>query len=404
MKPEFERESFKRNAKYYAAEELMNCIISHNFPDYSVLVSLFNPKNAGYIRNMLQKFYEENSIDGYKLRQKKVIVNREVYSARTNLENNILFKNIHSALLNFRIPEKEDLKIFFGSYAESIRKIYGTYIEMELLRKCDLTAASHLNRVAGVAKQLNFDKAECFDYAAIASMHDSIEDLLTVAKDNKGNLYGIENYSKFLTDFVPANLQESVKILTNHYNLILSYLLNVLKGKDKSFNRKNILNELEILRLKRFPEINSYVEKIYFHVLDNKNIDKQEDVLDYIKWQCYEKLYLNQIAETSKIANNFLLFEIKGVDLFDNFHGKDSLSLEGRIRNVIKNILWVNLGESFHSDWIPLNNHIAECTNDSLTYAENLIIKDLLEVQSQMDFFVASLNKVKKLFNVFYTH
>ena len=185
--------------------------------------------------------------------------------------------------------------------------------------------------------------------------------------------------------------------------MLLSYLLKLLRGKDKSFIRKNILEELEILRLKKYPEINSYVEKIYFYVLDDKNIDKQDDVLDYLKWQCYEKLYLNEIAERSKNTNHFLLFEIKGVDLFDNFHGKDSLSIEGRIRNVIKNILWANLGESFNTDWKPLNDHIAECIEDCLTYSENLVIKDLLEVQSQMDFFVSAINKVKKLFNVFYT-
>ena len=342
MKPEFEREDLKRNTKYHLAEELMRCIVEHNFPDYSVLVSLYDPKTAGFIRNMLDKFFEDNKIVGCSLRKRKEY-HREVFTARTNLETNYLFKNIHSSLLNFKIPDSENLNVIFGPYAESVRKNYGTFIEMELLRKCDLTAASHLNRVAGVAKQLNFDLPGCFEYTSIASMHDSIEDLLTVAKDDNGNRFGIENYTKFLQHYIPENLQESVKILTNHYNMLLSYLL---RGKDKSFIRKNILEELEILRLKKYPEINSYVEKIYFYVLDDKNIDKQDDVLDYLKWQCYEKLYLNEIAERSKNTNHFLLFEIKGVDLFDNFHGKDSLSIEGRIRNVIKNILWANLGES----------------------------------------------------------
>ena len=63
-------------------------------PDYSVLVSLYDPKTAGFIRNMLDKFFEDNKIVGCSLRKRKEY-HREVFTARTNLETNYLFKNIH---------------------------------------------------------------------------------------------------------------------------------------------------------------------------------------------------------------------------------------------------------------------------------------------------------------------
>ena len=91
------------------------------------------------------------------------------------------------------------------------------------------------------------------------------------------------------------------------------------------------------------------------------------------------------------------------VDWFQNGkHGKDALSLDGRIRNINKNVLWAKLGLQMKSTWIPLNNHIRENLEDSYVAADIIILNDLLEPQSSLDFVTSSLHKFSKLQEVFY--
>ena len=162
---------------------------------------------------------------------------------------------------------------------------------------------------------------------------------------------------------------------------------------------KNILHILEKLVKQKLEDLNIYVEKM-LRLLSNKIIE--ENILENAKWECYKNLYLSGIAESSKELNDFRLFEIKGIDLSDNAHGKEALSVEAKIRNTNKNVLWGILGYSMQSSWAPLNNHIQEIIEDALLSAEVIILNDLLQKQSSQDFVMSALYKINKLEPIFY--
>jgi hypothetical protein len=100
--------------------------------------------------------------------------------------------------------------------------------------------------------------------------------------------------------------------------------------------------------------------------------------------------------------DDYRLFEIKGIDLSDNAHGKGSLSIDARIRNINKNILWAVIGERFNSTWKPFNDHLAEIREDALQSAQYIILNDLLQPHSSLDFMMSALLKIEKLKEVFY--
>ena len=133
-----------------------------------------------------------------------------------------------------------------------------------------------------------------------------------------------------------------------------------------------------------------------------EDFDEDENYIQELRWKFYKDLYLNGIANESLQNDNYRIFEIKGIDLSDNAHGKDALSLDGRIRNINKNVYWSKLGFNMKSTWVPLNNHIRENMEDAYESAELIVLRGLLEPQSSLDFVTSSLLKFSKMEEVFY--
>ena len=111
---------------------------------------------------------------------------------------------------------------------------------------------------------------------------------------------------------------------------------------------------------------------------------------------------VNWYSGSIKTEKDHRIFEIKGVDLSDNAHGKGSLSIDGRIRNINKNHMWAMKGSEIQSTWLPFNNRVDEVLEDALQAAEYLILSDLLQSDSSMDFMMSALQKIKKLEDVFF--
>lgn len=59
-------------------------------------------------------------------------------------------------------------------------------------------------------------------------------------------------------------------------------------------------------------------------------------------------------------------------------------------------------GSEIQSTWIPFNNRVKEVKEDALQSAEHLILSDLLQSDSSMDFMMSALQKIKKLEDVFF--
>lgn len=390
----------QREPNYNLAYEIFNSIISKSCPEVNKLRYLYGEKKAEIIFENIRNFFINEKKKYLIPRQHNYETPQEIFNARRDIEKNSHFQKIQSSILQDELPSKSDLEVFYGEYAEYVFNIIDVYNRLNLRRKCELNASTHLNRVGAVVFQLNMNDTGTYKYSAIAMMHDAVEDLLDYSKLSRNNKIHIDYYNSFINDFIPEELQQSVKILTNHYNFIINYIEAQLKSNDKSISTNNILRILEKLSKKKIGELSKYVGRMYELL---SYFEPEGDLIESAKWECYKSLYLNGIAEECKYCDDYRLFEIKGVDLSDNAHGKGALSTNAKIRNINKNILWGIIGYRVHSSWKPLNDKIQEIIEDSLQSAEAIILTDLLQNQSSQDFVMSALYKIRKLEAVFYT-
>lgn len=392
-------ELLKLNKNYKNAESVLNDILDGRCPDLHLLDSLYGSKKAKIIQTIIREYLTGSDLHNRIKRSSNDDAPMEITLARREVENDVNYQNIHSAILLDKVPKEKHLEVFYGEYAPYVRRVMEMYAKLNLKRKCEIGAASHLNRVGACVFQLKMNDTGKYNYSSIAVMHDSIEDLLKLTTSNSGSGIDADKYNSFIDEFIPEDLQSAVKILTNHYNLIISFIKEKLINEDKALTRKNILNELEIIHNQKPAEIIKYVSKMIELI---SKIDVEENDLDAIKWECYKNLYLEGIAHSTLLKNDHRIYEIKGVDLSDNSHGKGSLSVDARIRNINKNLMWGIKGYAMQSTWKPFNDHIEEIVQDALFSAKYIIMKDLMKPDSSMDFMMSTLLKIEKLENVFF--
>ncbi len=394
-------ELIKLNRNFEKANSVLEDILDGKCPGMHLLDSLYGVKKSKTIQSLIKEFL----VSGNFLNRIKRSVDKnaplEITLARREIENDSDYQKIHSAILLNRLPDLKLLDIFYGEYSASVRKIITMYAEKNLRRKCEISAASHLNRVGACVFQLKMNDTGKYNYSSTAVLHDSIEDLLTLTNLKSGEGVDADAYNKFIDEYIPADLQQAVKILTNHYDLLISYIKEKLLDEDKALTRKNILNELDALANQKPEELIIYVDKMIELLAD---IDIEEHDFEGIKWECYINLYLEGIAKTTMRKDDHRIYEIKGVDLSDNSHGKGSLSVDARIRNIKKNLMWGIKGYAMHSTWKPFNDHIEEIVQDALVSAQYIILSDLLKPDSSMDFMMSTLLKIEKLEDVFFVN
>lgn len=392
-------ELLKSQKNFKTAFSILQDILNGRCPDLPLLEKLYGGKKSKIIQSIIKEYLVGADLKNRIVRATNDDAPMEIALARREVENDVNYQKIHASILLNKVPEVKALEIFYGEYAPFVRKIMGLYSQLNLKRKCEISASSHLNRVGACVFQLKMNDTGKYNYSSTAVLHDSIEDLLrlTTSKDGKG--IDADKYNAFIEEYIPRDLQNGVKILTNHYNLIISFITEKLKEEDKAFSRKNILAELYTIEKQKPVELIKYVSKM-IELISKIEVDENE--LDTIKWECYKNLYLEGIAHSTILKDDHRIYEIKGVDLSDNSHGKGSLSIDARIRNINKNLMWGIKGYAMQSSWKPFNDHIEEVVQDALFSAEFIILNDLLKPDSSMDFMMSTLLKIEKLENVFF--
>jgi hypothetical protein len=391
--------NIKLNKNYKIAYTILFEILENRCPGIDMLETLYGSQKAPMISDMLNTYFSDRKAGKLKPRQNNYNGPRDIILARKKLEQNVNYQRVHEALLLNKYPDINELRVFYGDYTHYVMEIFSMYIEFNLKRKCEISAVTHLNRVGSMTYQMKMNDDGNYKYSAIAVMHDTIEDLLHLENSPETGTIDGEKYDSIVNTYIPSELQTPVKILTNHYNSILNYIIENLENEDKAFTLRNVLSELEKIIRSGLPEFSIYAEKMYDLF---SGITLEEIRFDNLKWECYKSLYLNGIAEDVRKNDDYRLFEIKGIDLSDNAHGKGSLSIDARIRNINKNMLWVLIGESFNSTWKPFKDHLTEIREDALQSAQYIILNDLLQPHSSLDFMMSALLKIEKLKDVFY--
>jgi hypothetical protein len=392
-------ELLKSQKNFKTALLILQDILNGSCPDLPLLEKLYGGKKAKIIQAIIKEYLISADLKNRIVRATNDDAPMEIALARREVENDVNYQKIHASILLNKVPDVKALEIFYGEYALYVRRILELYAQMNLKRKCEISASSHLNRVGACVFQLKMNDTGKYNYSSTAVMHDSIEDLLRLTTSADGKGIDAEKYNKFIEEYIPKDLQNGVKILTNHYNLIISFITGKLKEEDKAFSRKNILTELHSIEKQKPAELIKYVSKM-IELISKIEVDENE--LDTIKWECYKNLYLEGIAHSTILKDDHRIYEIKGVDLSDNSHGKGSLSIDARIRNINKNLMWGIKGYAMQSSWKPFNDHIEEVVQDALFSAEFIILNDLLKPDSSMDFMMSTLLKIEKLENVFF--
>jgi len=392
-------ELLKTQKSFKTAFAILQDILNGFCPDLVLLDKLYTSKKSKIIQAIIKEHLVNGDFKGRIVRKSNEDAPMEITLARREIENDANYQNIHSSILLNKVPDIKLLEVFYGEYTSFVHKIIELYVHLNLKRKCEISAASHLNRVGACVFQLKMNDTGKYNYSSTAVMHDSIEDLLrlTTAKNGKG--IDADKYNFFIDEYIPKDLQKGVKILTNHYNSIIYFITEKLIEEDKAFTTKNILTELHIIEEQKPEELIKYASQMIELI---SKLEVEENVLDTIKWECYKNLYLEGISHSTLLKDDHRIYEIKGVDLSDNSHGKGSLSIDARIRNINKNLMWGIKGYAMQSSWKPFNDHIEEIVQDALFSAEFIILNDLMKPDSSMDFMKSTLLKIEKLESVFF--
>ena len=388
----------KLNKNYDIAYSILKDILEQKVPDLRKIERLCGLQKARTVQNLICDFITSNPNGGRKVRPHNPDTPMDITLARNALESDSEYQKMHSAILLNASPDIKLLEKFYGKYSPYVLRIFWKYVKLNLKRKCEIGAATHLNRVGALVYQLKMNDEGTYDYSATAALHDSIEDLVNLRSRPDGYV-DADDYDRFLDENLPAELRPQIKILTNYYNLILTYVLGILEETDKAFSLKNITGEIEKITAVRKRELSAAAEKMIELFRD---IEVEGSLIGLLRWECYKKLYLEGIAAESSRKNDHRIYEIKGVDLSDNAHGKGALSIDARIRNINKNLLWGVKGYRMKSTWKPFNAHIQEIIEDAYQSAEYLILSDMLRPHSPSDFMMSALLKIIKLQDVFY--
>ncbi|MBZ0199396.1 MAG: hypothetical protein K8H86_05985 [Ignavibacteriaceae bacterium] len=388
----------QKDERYASAKAFLSSIVGGRVPPKKNFEKLYSAELINTVRGMVKQFLRGKDFSTLNPRHHQDAPN-EINKQRASLEFNPDYCNIQGKLLFNKLPKEETLAPLYGEYANAVRKSFGSFLHFNLTRRCGITSAAHHNRVAAVVKQLKMDGDGSYKHVAIAALHDTIEDLLNIVKDKKGRIYGIHRYEEFVDEFIPPELKEHVKLLTNNYDLILSHIYQQFITTDVSMTKKNLLNAIEVQSKRNSGELSAHFENMGVLLQIS---DLGESVYSKAKWICYENLYINTMAVSTKEMNDFRTFQIKAVDLLDNSHGRDSLSMDGMIKNIIKLGIWAARGYDLQSSWLPLNAFVMEVFEEALVHSEHLVIKNLFELESQQDFLISALIKFEKLKPIFY--
>ncbi len=398
MKYNITIQHLQKDERYAAAVAFLSSIINGKVPPKKNFEQLYSPELLSTARGMVKRFLKGKNFSELTPRLHENAPN-EIDKQRTNLEFNPYFRDIQEKLLFNQLPKEEALTHLYGEYSTAVRRSFGLFFHFKLKRRCGITSTAHHNRVAAVVKQLKMDDTGSQKYSAIAALHDTIEDLLNIVKDKKGRLYGIHRYDEFVDEFIPAELKEHVKLLTNNYDLILSHINQQFLSTNVSMTKKNLLNAIEVQSKRNSGELSSHFENMAV-LLQISELG--ENVYSNAKWICYENLYIHTMAVSTKEMNDFRTYQVKAVDLLDNSHGRDSLSMDGMIKNIIKLGIWAIQGYDLQSNWPPLNSFVMEVFEEALVHSEHLVMKNFFEHQSQQDFLISALVKFEKLKPIFY--
>ncbi|MCZ7555165.1 MAG: hypothetical protein M5R41_02015 [Bacteroidia bacterium] len=389
----------QQDPRYQNACNLLDALLRCVLPESQDLVALYGIQHAQVMRGVFERHLESHP-EGFGQRRPHVDkASTEISDARSQVEEGIDFQRLQLRVLFGDLPDAVDLEPLYGHYAEEVREIIRLFLKYRLSRKCGISSVAHLSRVGAVVRRLGMDNDGGHVYSTVGFMHDALEDLLERVPDAHGEPYGVHGYQQFLDQYTSPELHSHLRMVTNFYDLLLTEADKLLRKKDKAVTKENVLHVLEEMYRFQRVDIHPYIEKIHY-VLEDARFE--DGLIAQAKWLCYSELYIREMAIYTHTAGDYRTFEIKAIDLSDNGHGRESLALDSRIKNLIKHQSYATYGNMLNSTWHGLNKRVGELQEDALVHSEHMIIQDLLQRQSYMDFAVSAIHKIQALRSILF--
>ncbi|MFH0733398.1 MAG: hypothetical protein V1773_02115 [bacterium] len=370
---------------------LLNQLLLHNL-DKQLIKDLYLDSNDIAIELILDFFNQQPQLS---IPRKTEISKNELADTSQKVSQIFEFRKGERLILKNLVPELDVLNYFYNSNNNMVAEHFSLFIQMEIKRKCGLPYVSHLYRVSATLNMLFESSKDRFFYSSLAAIHDSFEDL-PIKIASQQNSFSFSDLDKFLDNFVGKNFIDGLLILSNVYDLLLSYADYYLMEKELAINQKNIAYVLK----KFYNQTSIFKDDIEKLLVLLESISNKEDLFRDLRWQAYIKHYLPKIVQKCVDKNNYSLIELKTLDLIDNAWGMKALDLTGKLRQILKRQNFINLVKFSGINCWSINQHINELQNLTLKDAIKIILEFLSNDRLRLDYLKVALQTITTLKSV----
>lgn len=376
---------------------MLSAILDDTVPGTNILGQLYERDEIFFIQSLIAAYLENHSGAGTR-RKHLTRISQGLRSKRAECERNNAYQRIHLQLLKFCLPDVGELHALYDENAPVVQKVFRSYLELGAKRKCGLSPTCHLHRVGSLVHACGFDEERSRHYSTVAAIHDVLEDFFVPELSDDFNVVIRKSYESLLDEYVPHSFRDSLLLLTNHYDMILSFMNRYFKKTGKVFSLKAVSECLADLLINECC-LAEYIAEIQEIAVA---LESHNDIYRILKWKCYHDLYIRRMAKISKQNNDLRAYEIKSVDLFDNFQDREALDSNGRIRNILKMHTWASRGFDLGTGWGPLDERIIEVLDLALTESEDLVVHHFMQAVYCLDHVSTGLNKIGMLKPIFF--
>lgn len=380
--------------KHQAAYGFLKAVLSVSMPDNHILKELY-PGKISEVERVLNDFWASgNLVLGKELRMNHPDP-KKIFSARLKVEDDPVVKSLDYYVNRSLTPPADKMRVIFGEFADDALKVYNYYNITGKKRECGIPVATHPHNLAMTGYGLGFDRLGLISFV----YHDVPEDLYNFLTKQFGLQSGLLGYDGFIKEVIPMPIRKYVNILTNKYDTIIENVSHDLDSRGLSFNRKNAVERLSDMKAANYSNLEkeyglgAHISRAY-SVAEKSNESKtfRED----LKWACYIN-YINDMGDECVKDNFYLGYDMKGIDLWFNGIGRESLNMTDMIKNALKQQTWVDKGYEMHSRFGPLEEHISEIGENVFNFARNYIVKDILKNIFQISHLESALEKTRRL-------
>lgn len=420
--------ALQSSPRYGAAKSILEDILNRRPPDSQTLSFLYGNSIASNVKDAIRNFYVNSERNPGPLRKHDYNAPTILSDMRGLVDNDKDFgamdayfgpqirrtENVDTLIKDIDSHIGENIKNKFGEYAPLVTRAAALAMHHQLKRKCNISAICHWVGTAGsmhylqstgnvpISKNITFG-------TTVAFLHDFKEDLPRVVLHKDGTPYGLYRSEEFVHDYLSGDedLVKNINILTNMYGEIPKYSYFTLKKQGITFTQdrfEKFLGEYISNTDHDDTSMRAIHENIQ-QLLSTKDYTGLigREFLNAIAWDSYA-YYVNKIWNKSINLRNDTPINVKFTDQNYNFIGKDTLSDEDLMKNLLKLWMWSSEVYSSAINLPHTNNFVRELLEDALCYSEYYVVKDLAKQEAVLPFYASAFQKIKKLSPIFYTH